>query len=89
MSTKSKVAAALAVVTLATSLALPSSAEAHGRRWGFAAGLIGAAIVSSAIANSVYAEPVYDDDYVRCRFVRQYDKFGNYIGKARVCRYVD
>lgn len=89
MSTKSKLAAALAVVTLATTLAIPTSAEAHGRRWGFAAGLIGAAIVGSAIASSAYAEPVYVDDYPRCRFVRQYDRFGNYLGKTRVCAYVD
>jgi hypothetical protein len=89
MSTKSKVAAALAVVTLATSLSLPSSAEAHGRRWGFAAGLIGAAIVGSAIASSAYAEPVYVGGYRRCHWEPRYNAAGFYIGKTRVCYYVD
>jgi hypothetical protein len=88
MNTKSKLAAALAVVTLATSLALPTSAEAHGRRWGFAAGLIGAAIVSSAIA-SAYADPVYVEGYRRCHWEPRYNAAGFYIGKTRVCYYVD
>ena len=86
MITKSKIAAALAVLTLATSLTIPSSeAEARGRGWGIAAGVVGAAIVAGAVANA-YGEPVYYGDYRRCRFERQYDAYGFYVGTAKVCR---
>ena len=87
MITKSKIAAALAVLTLATSLTIPSSeAEARGRGWGIAAGIIGTAIVAGAVANA-YAEPgYYGDDYRRCRYERQYDSLGFYVGSAKVCR---
>ena len=84
-STKTKIAAALTVLTLAAGLSLPSSeAEAGGRGWGFAAGVVGGAIVAGALANA-YAEPVYYGGYVRCRWVRQYDAFGYYVGNSKVC----
>ena len=51
MNTKSKFAAALAVVTLATSLASSAQAGHHGG-WGIGAGIVGAAIVGAAVANS-------------------------------------
>ena len=91
MSTKSKIAAALAVVTLATSLAIPSSeAQAKGKHWGIGAAIVGSAIIAGAIANEAayggYYEPY---GYRRCRFERQYDSYGFYVGTARVCRYVD
>jgi hypothetical protein len=90
MNIKSKIAATLAVVTLATSLIVPTSAANAGHRgWGIAAGVIGGAIVAGAVANA-YAEPVYGGHYVdyrRCRFERQYDSYGYYVGTARVCRY--
>ena len=51
MSFKSKIAAALAVVTLAGGLAIPTSSAQAGHGWGFVgAGLVGGAIVGSAIA---------------------------------------
>ncbi len=91
MDFKSKIAATLAAVTLATSLLVPTSAANAGHRgWGFAAGVIGGAIVAGAVANA-YAEPVYGGyyagDYRRCRWERQYDSYGYYVGTARVCRY--
>jgi hypothetical protein len=87
MNLKSKIAAGLAVVTLAASLTVPTSAAHAGKYgWGIAAGVVGGAIVAGAIANS-YAEPVYVDGYRRCRFERQYDSYGYYVGTVRVCRY--
>ena len=51
--------------------------------------MIGGAIVAGAVANA-YAEPVYGgyyaDGYRRCRWERQYNSYGYYIGSARVCR---
>src|SRR5438132_14360485 len=90
MNLKSNIAAGLAVVTLAASLTVPTSAaHAHKYGWGIAAGVVGGAIVAGAIANS-YAEPVYggyyDGGYRRCRWERQCDSYGFYVGNARVCR---
>jgi hypothetical protein len=85
MSIKTKIAAfALAALAVTGSLASTTTkAEAypfhHG--WGFGAGLVGAAIVGSAIAASNNG---YYDGY-RCGFVRQYDAYGNYIGRVRTC----
>ena len=91
MTIKSKIAAGLAVVTLAASLTIPTSAANAGKYgWGgFAAGVVGGAIVAGAVANA-YAEPVYggyyDVGYRRCWLERQYDSYGYYIGRVRVCR---
>ena len=91
MNFKSTIAASLAVVTLAASLTIPTSAANAGGKygWGIAAGVVGGAIVAGAIANS-YAEPAYggyyDGGYRRCRWERQYDSYGFYVGNARVCR---
>jgi hypothetical protein len=88
MSLKSKIAASLAVVTLAASLTVPTSAANAGGHhgWGIAGAVIGSAIVAGAVANA-YAEPVYVDGYRRCRFERQYNAYGDYVGTAKVCRY--
>jgi hypothetical protein len=86
MSIKSKIAA-LALATLAVTGSIASTttaAEAHGfgHGWGFGAGLVGAAIVGSAIAAS---NDGYYDGYRRCGWVRQFDAYGNYIGRVRSC----
>jgi hypothetical protein len=86
MSIKSKIAA-LALATLAVTGSIASTttaAEAHGfgHGWGFGAGLVGAAIVGSAIAAS---NDGYYDGYRRCSWVRQFDAYGNYIGRVRSC----
>ena len=75
--------AALAVVTITSSMiATTGQADAHFRRWGPAIGLgIAAGVVAGAvIANS---GPAYE----RCGWVRQYDRFGNYMGRTWVCNY--
>jgi hypothetical protein len=85
MTTKIKFAAALSALALAATIALPSSeANARGRGWAIGAGILGAAIVGSAIA--AHSAPVYVDGGYRCRYVRQFDGWGNYMGTAKVCR---
>jgi len=87
MSIKTKIAA-LALATLAVAGTIASTttqAEARGRGWGLGAGLLGAAGVGSAIA--VSNDGYYYDGYRRCGWVRQFDAFGNYIGRARTCNY--
>ena len=87
MSIKSKIAA-LALATLAvtgTMAATTGRAEARhlGWGWGVGAGLLGAAIVGSAIAAS--NDGYYYDGYRRCVWVRQFDAYGNFIGRVRSC----
>ena len=84
MSIKSKIAAAaLAALAVTGSIASTTTkAEAHGPGWGIGAGLVGAAIVGSAIAAS---NDGYYDGYRRCGWVRQFDAYGNYIGRVRSC----
>ena len=49
------------------------------------AALLGGAMIGAAAASS--GGPVYVSDYGyrRCRLVRQYDDYGYYIGRTRVC----
>ncbi len=89
MSIKTKIAAvAIASLTLTGGIAASTQAEAgyHGGGVGIgiAAGLLGAAIVSNA-----YAQPAYvvDGGYRRCGWVRQFDAYGNYMGRVRSCAY--
>jgi hypothetical protein len=87
MSIKTRIAA-LALATLAvigTIASTTTEAEARGRGWGIGAGLLGAAVVGSAIAAS--NDGYYYDGYRRCSWVRQFDAFGNYIGRVRTCNY--
>ena len=88
MITKTKFAAALAALALAATLAIPSNDAQARPRWGtgLAVGLIGGAIVGAAVASHAYAGPYYVDGR-RCRFVRQYDAYGYYVGTERYCRY--
>lgn len=86
MSIKSKIAAfALVALTAAGTMASSQQAQAKGPGIGFgiAAGVVGAAVVGSAIAaNNGY----YGHGY-RCGWVRQYDGYGNYVGRVRTCNY--
>lgn len=86
MSIKTKLAAVTvaAVVAAGSFASTTTSAEAHGFHpgWGIGAGLVGAAIVGSAIAAS---DGYYDGGYRRCAWVRQFDAYGNYIGRVRSC----
>jgi hypothetical protein len=87
MTIKSKTAGALAALTLAAALAIPTSqAQAKPKFGPVAAGLLGAAIVGGTIAAAT-ADPWYTDGYRRCFWKPQYDVFGNYLGTVPVCRY--
>jgi hypothetical protein len=83
--------AALAAGTLATCVvATTGQAEARNGWVGPAIGLgIAGAIVGGAIASSTYAPaPVYVEPAYRCRWVAQYDRWGNYMGQTKMCREV-
>jgi len=86
MSIKTKFAAlaltALAVTGIIASTTSQANAKPYGWGWGVGAGLVGAAIVGSAIAAS---DGYYDGGYRRCAWVRQFDAYGNYIGRVRSC----
>jgi hypothetical protein len=87
MSIKTRTAA-LAVAGLALTGSMASTTQAQARGFGLGrgigAGLLGAAVVGSAIAvNDGY----YYDSYRRCGWVRQYDAYGNFIGRVRSCSY--
>jgi hypothetical protein len=71
--------AAIAVVTITSSLiATTGNADAQFRRWGPAVGLLAAGAVTGAIiANSA--------PYERCGWVRQVDRYGNYMGRTWAC----
>jgi hypothetical protein len=72
--------AALAVVTVTSSLiASTGQADAQFRRWGPAAIIGGAFIAGAVIANS--------GPYERCGWLRRYDRWGNYRGRVWVCNY--
>jgi hypothetical protein len=91
MSIKTKIAA-LALATLAAAGSIASSTPAQaggggggggpGVAWGIGAGLVGAAIVGTAIAAN-------NDTYRvrRCGWVRQFDQYGNYLGRYRTCNF--
>ena len=49
------------------------------------AGDFGAAVVGTAIAAS--SSGYYYDGYRRCGWVRQFDAFGNYMGRVRTCNF--
>ena len=88
MSIKTKIAAVTLVALAVTgSLAASTKAEAHGLGWGWGvgAGLVGAAVVGSAIAAS--NDGYYYGGYRRCGWVRQFDAYGNFIGRVRTCNY--
>ena len=86
MTIKSKIATAVAIATLAGSLAIPtSSAQARGG-WGLGAAVLGTAIVGATVANSVPGGYYAVDGVRRCGWERQYDRYGVYIGTVKVCR---
>lgn len=85
MSIKTKFAA-LALVTLAVTGGIASSttqAQASPKWVGPA--ILGAAVIGTAIAAS--SPGYYQDGYRRCGWVRQFDAFGNYMGRVRTCNY--
>jgi hypothetical protein len=84
VSIKTKIAAfALAALAVTGAIASTTHAQAKGFGWGIGAGLVGAAVVGGAIAAS--NDGYYYDEYRRCFWVRQFDAYGNYIGRGRSC----
>jgi len=72
------VVAALAVTTIASSMIVTADQAQAQRRWGPALGLgIAAGIVTGAIIANSGPE--------RCGWLRQYDRYGNYMGRVWVC----
>jgi hypothetical protein len=78
---KTRIAAALiAALTLGTTVVAGSSqAQAHHFGFGGLGFAAGALIGSAAASDYVYAP--------RCHWARQYNRFGDYIGTAKVCGY--
>ena len=79
---KTLAVAALAGLTLVSSMiATTGQADARGWRWGPAIGLgiAGGIVAGAVIANS--------GPYERCGWLRQYDRYGNYMGRTWVCNY--
>jgi hypothetical protein len=89
MFTKTKLAAALTALTLAATVAIPANDAHAGNNFGagLAFGLVGGAVLGAAVASQAQAGPVYAEGYRRCRWVRNYDAYGFYVGKSRVCHY--
>ena len=73
--------AAIAIVTITSGLiATTNNADAHFRRWGPAAAIAGAFVAGAVIANS---GPYHYGP--RCGWVRQVDRYGNYMGRVWTC----
>jgi hypothetical protein len=89
MSTNKFIAAALAAATLAGSvLATTGTAQAGSRGVGLGLGIAAGALVGAAVVNNAYAGPTYVvREHRRCHWVRNYDGYGYYVGKTRVCNY--
>ncbi len=89
MSIKTRIAAlAIAAVALTGGItATTQQAQAggfhhhHGRGLGIGVGLAAGALFAAAASNA-YAD---DYGYRRCAWVRQFDAYGNYIGRVRSC----
>ncbi|WP_024575467.1 MULTISPECIES: hypothetical protein [unclassified Afipia] len=88
MSIKTRIAAlAVAAVALTGGIAA-STQEAHAGKFhhhhgvGIGVGLAAGALFAAAASNA-YAGDYYG--YRRCGWVRQFDAYGNYIGRVRSC----
>ena len=89
MSIKTKIAAlAVAALTLTGGIAATTQeAQAgkfhhHHHGAGIGIGLAAGALFAAAAASNAYG---YDYGYRRCGWVRQFDAYGNYIGRVRSC----
>jgi hypothetical protein len=81
--TKKIAAVSLAALTMG---AVFSANEAQARGWGVGLGIglgVGA-LVGAAAASSYAPAYVVTPGYRTCHWVRQFDAYGNYIGKACV-----
>src|SRR4030095_757869 len=86
MSIKTKFAAlALATLAVTGTIASTTQAQAKPLGWGLGAAPVGPA--SAATATAASNDGYYYDGYRRCGWVRQFDAFGNYVGRVRTCGY--
>ncbi len=83
MSTK---LAALALATHAVTGSMASTTtQAQAKPNWVGPAIFGAAVVGTAIAAS--SSGYYYDGYRRCGWVRQFDVYGNYMGRIRTCNF--
>ena len=84
--TLTKKFAVASVAALAMGAVLTTGSEAQARPWGLGLGigLAAGAVVGAAIASShpYYYGPAYA--YRPCHWVRQFDAYGNYVGRTCV-----
>ena len=93
MSVTKTLTAAVAALTLVTTLAAPPASAANGRHAAFAAGAVGAlaigALAAGAMSQPAYSAPPAYYDEPTCWFERQpvYDAYGRFIRyqRVRVC----
>jgi hypothetical protein len=82
--------AAVSVAALTMGAVLSTGSEAQARPWGLGLGigLAAGAVVGAAAASSYpyYGGPAYvvTPGYRPCHWVRQFDAYGNYVGRACV-----
>lgn len=91
MSSKTKIAAvAVAALVLTGGIAATTQEARAGHRGaGIGFGIAAGALFGAALASNAYGGPVYGYGYGyrRCGWVRQFDAYGNYIGRVRTCNY--
>ena len=87
MSIKTKFAAlALATLAVTGTIASTSQAQAKPLGWGMSEPASSAPRLS-APPSPLQRPGYYYDGYRRCGWVRQFDAFGNYVGRVRTCGY--
>jgi hypothetical protein len=90
MTVATKIAAvSLAALTMGAVLATSGQAQARGLGLGLGIGLAAGAVVGAAAASSYgpyYGGPAYavGPGYRPCHWIRQFDGYGNYVGRACV-----
>lgn len=84
MSIKTKIAAlAIAALTVTGGIASTTTQAQAKPNW-VGPAIFGAAIVGTAIAASTNN---YGYGYRQCGWVRQFDVYGNYMGRIRTCNF--
>jgi hypothetical protein len=80
------VAVSMAALTMGAVMSSGSEAQARGWGLGLGIGLATAAVVGAAVAanRAPYYGPAYVASGYPCHWVRNFDAYGNYLGKACV-----
>ncbi|RTL53699.1 MAG: hypothetical protein EKK40_03865 [Bradyrhizobiaceae bacterium] len=90
MSIKTRLAAAAFAALTLTGGAIATTSPAQAGHYNGAAiglGIASGVVLGAAIAGNSYGPPAYAYGYRRCGWVRQFDAYGNYIGRVRSCAY--